>query len=212
VVSGPHGKRTYRLEQEPLAVAVGYGAVWVIARGKRENDVLRIDPATGRVTRRTPFPASARIDGLAVGLGNVWVGASSSATLYRINPRSGGVLGPIDLGERANRPEVVGGSIWVGVSNSGGDTVIVAPALEVLKHLGCCAPERGYAAARGGSLWAYDTPTGTVQRWDDQTYQGTSNIHVTDPPLYDGQCLNSIAAGARAVWVTAAASINSHCF
>ena len=83
--------------------------------------------------------------------------------------------------------------------------------LEVLQHLGCCAPERGYAAARGGSLWVYDTPTGTVERWDDQTYQGISNIHVTDPPLYYGQCLTAIAAGARAVWVTAAANVNYHC-
>jgi serine/threonine-protein kinase len=211
VVSGPHGKRKYRLDQEPLAVEVGYSAVWVITRGNRENYVLRVDPATGKVMKRTPFPASAKIDGLAVGLGNVWVGASSSATLYRINPHSGGVLGPSDLGKRANRPMVVAGSVWVGVSNSGGDTVIVAPTLEVLKHLGCCAPERGYAAVRGGSLWGYDTPTGTVERWDDQTYQGTANIHVTDPPLYYGQCLTAIAAGARFVWVTAAASVNYHC-
>ena len=113
VVSGPHGKRKYRLEQEPLAVEVGYGAVWVITRGNRENYVLRVDPATGKVMKRTPFPASAKIDGLAVGLGNVWVGASSSATLYRINPHSGGVLGPIDLGE-AREPTHGGGGVGLG--------------------------------------------------------------------------------------------------
>jgi hypothetical protein len=121
------------------------------------------------------------------------------------------VLGPIDLGTRANRPTVVDGSIWVGVSDSGGDTVIVAPSLEVLNYLGCCAPERGFGAVRGSSLWVYDTPTGTVERWDDQTYQGTANIHVTDPPFYGGQCLTAIAADARFVWVTAAANSNYQC-
>ena len=212
VVSGRHGKRTYRLEQEPVAVAVGYSAVWTITRGNRANDVLRIDPTTGTVMKRTPFPATARIDGLAVGLGYVWVGASSSATLYRIDPRSGAVRGPIDLGERATRPMVVDGSIWVGVSELGGQTVIVSPGLEVLQRLPCCAPERGHGAARGRSLWVYDTPSGTVERWDDQTHQGISNIHVTDPPLYYGLCLTAIAVGARAVWVTAATNVNDRCF
>ena len=62
-----------------------------------------------------------------------------------------------------------------------------------------------------GSIWTYDTPTETVERWNAQTYQGMFNTHVTDPPFYDGQCLNAIAADARAVWVTAMASTNYEC-
>ena len=58
VFSGPRGKREYRLQDEPRAVAVGYGAVWVVVRGARDNQLLRIDPATGKVTKRTRFPAS----------------------------------------------------------------------------------------------------------------------------------------------------------
>ena len=42
-----------------------------------------------------------RSTGLAVGLGSVWVVASSTATLYRIDPRSARVTGRIDLGSRA---------------------------------------------------------------------------------------------------------------
>jgi YVTN family beta-propeller protein len=213
LVSGPHGKREYRLEQVPLAVEVGYDAVWVITRGDRDDHLLRIDPATGKVTKRTAFPASAKIDGLAAGLGNVWVGASSKATLYRINPRSAGVTGQIDLGERADRPSVVLGSIWVDVSDRGGDTLIVDPRgdLSVNNHLGCCAPALGFAAVLGGSLWSYDIPTGTVERWDARTYQGTFNVHVAAPPFYYGQCLTSIAAGAHFVWLTAKANSNYEC-
>ena len=105
------------------------------------------------------------------------------------------------------------GQIWVTVSDSGGETVIVNPrTLEVVERLDCCPPE-GYedGVAIGRSIWTYDTPTGTVERWNAQTYQGMFNTHVTDPPFYDGQCLNAIAADARAVWVTAMASTNYEC-
>ena len=210
--SGPRGQREYPLDEEPRAVAVGYGAVWVVARGDRDDEVLRIDPATGDATRWARFPASSRIDGLAAGLGGVWVTASSSATLYRIDPRSARVTGPLDLGRRGTRPEVVLGSIWVGLSDSGGDTVAVDPrTVSVLYHLGCCSPSRGDGTAAFGSIWSYDWPTGTLVRWDGRTHQVAHDIRVTDPPFYDGLCLTSIAAGAGAVWVTVAASSNYRC-
>src|SRR5204862_484130 len=94
------------------------------------NTLVRIDPGTnqagGSIIRKR-FPTSSRIDALTAGLGSVWVGSSSTATLYRIDPRSRRVTGSVDLGERAARPEVVLGSIWVGLADSGGDTVIVRP-------------------------------------------------------------------------------------
>ena len=48
----------------------------------------------------------------------------------------------------------------------------------------------GVLAARGsydtggyGSIWDYDTPTGTVVRWDGTTYDVASDIRVTAPPI-----------------------------
>jgi DNA-binding beta-propeller fold protein YncE len=211
VFSGARRMRRYRLDGEPRAVAVGFGAVWVVAGGARENQVLRLDPATGAVTKRTRFSASS-IDGLAAGLGGVWVVASSSATLYRIDPRSAAVTARIDLGGRAARPVVVLGEIWVGLSDSGGRTIRVDPgAVSVIAQLGCCPPEWGYFAAGHGSIWDFDTPTGTVVRWSGQTYQVAANIGVTHPPFFEGLCLTSIAAGAGAVWVTVAAHAGYVC-
>ena len=206
VFSGPRGKREYRLRDEPRAVAVGDHAVWVVVRGAHENGLLRIDPATGDVTSRTRFLSSAAIDGVAAGLGSVWVVASSTGTLYRINPRSLRVTGRIDLEGRAARPEVVLGSIWVAVSGSGGHTLVVDPrTLEIVASLEG-APGRAYDTAGYGSIWDYDTPTGTVVRWDGQSHQVADDIRVTAPPSYDGLCLTSLAAGAGAVWVTAVAN------
>jgi len=211
VFSGPRGKREYPLEDEPRAVAVGYGAVWVVTRGARSNQVLGVDPATGKITKRIRFHHSNRIDGLTAGLGGIWAVASSTAMLYRIDPRSARVTQRIDLGRRAARPEVVLGAIWVGLSDSRGDTVIVYPRTLNVFHLGCCPPESGYFTAGKDSIWMYDSPTGTVERWDGQTHQEVFNIDVTDPPFHKGLCLTSIAAGAGAIWVTVAADPNYRC-
>jgi hypothetical protein len=212
VFSGPRGKREYVLPGDPRAVAVGFGAVWVIVHRARDNELLRIAPTTGKVVKRTRFRSSP-IDGLAAGLGSVWVTASSSGVLYRINPRSAHVSGtPIDMVGAIARPEVVLGSIWVSLSALGGDTVIVDPRmLYIVEHLGCCSPEGRPDTAGHGSIWTADAPTGTVERWDGITHQGITNIRVANPPFYDGPCLTSIASGAGAVWVTAAASVKYHC-
>ena len=218
VFSGPRGKREYRLAGEPRAIAVSYGAVWVVVHGAHDNHLLRIDPVSGRVSKRTRFRTSSPIDGLVAGLGSVWVTASSTATLYRINPHSGRVTGRAELGERAARPLVVRGLIWVGLSDRGGDTAVVDPrAVQVVRDLGCCPLGRGYSTAGYGSIWSYDTPTGSVLRYDEETLQPTSTVRVTNPPFSDGQCLRAIAAGAGAVWVTVVAhgvynnTLNSGC-
>jgi protein kinase-like protein len=217
ILTEGRGKRVYVLDHEPRAVGVGYGAVWVVLRDARDSQVLRIDPDTGEVDKRTRFSASSPIDGLAVGLGSVWVVASSTGMLYRIDPRSAHVTGRVDLLAhdllaRAARPVVALGSIWVGLSDSGGGTRVVDPrTLSVRLYLDCCPLEWGYFTAGFGSVWLYDMPTGNVVRWDGQTHDSDSVVHLTDPPFYKGMCLTSIAAGAGAVWVTVAANLNYHC-
>ena len=174
--------------------------------------MLRIDPANGKVTKRAHLPGSAPIDSVAAGLGSVWVVASSSGVLYRIDPRSGRVTGRTRLAGRLARPEVVFGSIWVGTTASGGDTLLVDPrTVHVVEGLGCCAPTRGYDTAGFGSIWTYDSPTGTVERWNGLSHQGVRNIHVTSPPYYGGLCLTSIAAGDGAVWATVTDNFNYGC-
>jgi streptogramin lyase len=215
--SGGGRARRYRLNREPLAVAVGQGAVWVVGRSARDNQVLRVDPATGRVTHRIVLPRSARVDSLDTGLGFVWVGSSSTATVYRIDPRSATLAGRMDVGTHAGRPEVKFGRLWIGVSDGGGETLLInARTLETEVSLNCCELSDGYDSVdRYGSTWTTDWWTGTIERWDGRSYQITATIRVTDPPVYapgsHGLCLTSLAAGAGGIWVTLTDALRDSC-
>jgi DNA-binding beta-propeller fold protein YncE len=213
VLSHARGRREYPLDHQPRAIAAGLGAVWVLGRGAHDNQVLRVDPTTGAVNARTRFPASSRLSSLAVGLGAVWVVSSTNATLYRIDPHSAAVTGHTDLGQRAGRPNVQFGRVWVGVSDAGGMTLLVDPrTLSVAVPLDCCALGDGYDAVNGfGSTWTTDWQTGTVVRWDGATYEIVESIRVTDPPFFGGDCMTSIAAGAGAAWVTVAPTSADAC-
>jgi hypothetical protein len=219
VLSGARGAREYRLDREPRAVGVGAGAVWVLGAGKSDLQVLRVDPATGEVTARARFPDSSHISSLDVGLGRVWVMSSSTAVLYRIHPRSAAVTGRIDLGQRAGRPSVEFGVVYVGVSDPGRRSLVVDPrTLSVVIAQSCCPLGDGYEDAVGhGSVWSFDSATGTVFRFAFNRFGGYSldqAIAVTDPPKFavgTGLCLTSIAADASAVWVTVAPTASGTC-
>ena len=110
----PAGKREYPLRVTPTGVAVSGGAVWVVGHDPHEDEVLRVDPAGGRVTVEVRLPTSARIDSIAYGYGAVWVVSSATATLYRIDPRSTRVTSLVVAHSRATRPEILprGGDLW----------------------------------------------------------------------------------------------------
>jgi YVTN family beta-propeller protein len=129
-----HGrKREYRLDVRPTGVAVGDRAVWVVGRAKHDYQVLRIDPANGRVDARTRFRTSTPVDSIAFGYGAVWVVGSANATLYRIDARTARRDGRLVVGtSRAGRPEIMrrGADIWVreiGRPGSNGTTIRVDP-------------------------------------------------------------------------------------
>jgi DNA-binding beta-propeller fold protein YncE len=215
ILSGGRGTREYTLGQGPAgiapgpaAVALGANAVWVLERGIGGRQVLRIDPVTGDVSESARFSTSSQIDALAVGEGAVWVVDSSRGTLYRIDSRTADVTGRRDLGDRATRPVVAFGSVWVRVTRFNADPqrqlVLVDPrTLDISEDY--VPPESGDSTSGYGSMWWYDVPTGTVARYNRHTKDLASTIRVTDAPFSGGLCLTSIAAGAGGVWVAVGA-------
>jgi DNA-binding beta-propeller fold protein YncE len=142
VPTGDGAIRTYALNVEPRAVAVGAGAVWVLGHRPGDNEVLRINKATGAVTGRAWFPDAGRVDSLAVGLGGVFVTYSASATVYRVDAATM-ELGPhVDLGGRAGRPKVRFGAVWMPLSAQGGKTLLLdARTLRTRVVVACCPLE-----------------------------------------------------------------------
>jgi class 3 adenylate cyclase len=211
MLAGGEGTRTFPLEQKPRSVAVGEGAVWVLVHGGREDQVLRIDPATGEISARARFPASPGIDSLDVGLGAVWAVSSSTAELYKVDPDSAETTGRVDLGQRAGRPYVRFGAVWVGLSDGRGKTALVYPQHLIPVYLPCCRLGKGYETATGfGSIWYDHRPTGTVVRFEAASKEIAASIPVT-APHWNGLCLTSIAAGSDGVWVTVARGPLSDC-
>jgi serine/threonine protein kinase len=209
VLRGNGAKREYPLDVEPRAVAVGESVVWVLGHGDGGDEVLRVDPGSGKVTGRTRFPTAVQVTSLTVGLRAVWAVASAAATLYRIDPRSSKVTGHSDLGEHAGRPVVRFGNVWVPVWNQG--TLVVDPrTLSVNEYL-CCA-ERGPTATGYRSTWLLDVGAGEVVRFDGGSKQVVATVPVvTGSPLWGHPCPSSIAAGAGGVWVTVVDSIGQRC-
>ena len=197
-------KRVYPLDHDPRGVAVGFGSVWIVGRAPGDYQLMRIDPSSGRVTRRIRF-GSTPIDSIAVGNGAVWVLGSDAGTLYRIDPRSGRRK-KVDLGTHASRPGVWPGTVLVDSADHGGTSTFIDPRTLSVSYQDptCCPPQWGETVHANGWLWRYERPTGGVYRQQSvSTYPREIRVLRTTPGG-GGSCLTSIAIGAGAVWVTAA--------
>jgi tRNA A-37 threonylcarbamoyl transferase component Bud32 len=200
------GQRRYPLGGQPMAVATGLHVVWVLERDTRRDRLLRLDPATGRLSVQARFPLSSGVDTLTFGFRDLWLVGSTTAMLYRVDPRSGSVR-PRNLGQTAGRPVAMAGDVWVDVSDNGGFSEVVDPRTldEAANYNGSIGPLGTIGADSVGafhSVWSYDVESGEVDRWHPPNL--VAPIPVTHAPLYGGSCMTSIAAGDGAIWVTLA--------
>ena len=202
----------------PYGVAVGHGSVWVVAHGshgERDSQLLRIDPATGKITHRTRF-AGPRADRQRRGRPRyVWVVGASSSTLYRVDARTGerrGRRSVVDAGSpRAPRPSLTLGRVWVGVS-------LFWPNAGFRRQGRLLSPRAGEAWGEGvgafGSVWVADAaePGLSAGGGEGDSGRARTPIRAVDAaPVQGGGCLTSIAAGAGGIWVTVASSYGGSC-
>jgi serine/threonine protein kinase len=196
------------LDVVPWGVASGYGAVWVVAHGKRDSQLLRIDPATARITHRTRFSGRAAIDSVATGYGYVWVVGASSSRLYRIDARTGerrGGVRHVETGHaRAPRPVALRRRVSVGLSFFWPRTL----ALWRLSYT--TSPDEAEVVGAFKSGWVLDAPRGKVFRYGWGVIKATIRA-VAEAPAQDGPCLSAIAASAESIWVTVAPSYGGAC-
>ena len=105
-------------------IAYGAGSLWV-ASGV-DDQVLRIDPASGKIVQRIPIAAVAgrRVAGpygIAFGFGSIWVAATLEDRVVRIDPRTNAIVTTIPTGQQPTAITTGSGAAWV--LNTGSNTV-----------------------------------------------------------------------------------------
>ena len=101
---------TTNIGNEPAAVAVGRGAVWVANRA--DGTVSKIDPTSGHLEGE--FPVGKQPSGIAVAAdGHVWVANVGSATLTELDPATGHVIRSVSTGAPPGGIALDGETVYV---------------------------------------------------------------------------------------------------
>jgi YVTN family beta-propeller protein len=186
--------RETKVEDQPAAIAVGEGSVWVANSGS--NTVSRIDSNTHAVVDSIDVgkvPA-----GVAVGNGAVWVADSGERSVTRINAATNRVVSSIPVGNGPTAIVYGAGAIWVANTIDGTITRIdpasgqTGPAISV-------GSLPGSLAIDAGGLWVVSQDGATVSHLDPSTGASLS------APIPVGSRPAAVAIGAGSVWVANAA-------
>ena len=112
---GPYGA--------PL-VATGAGGVWVLTCGQsNQQQLIKVDPETHRIVKRTYVSNLDPASFLAVGAGSVWLAGGS---VSEVDPVTDKVVRTIPLGGRAKTPCGIAATrdaVWVAIGNAYCDTI-----------------------------------------------------------------------------------------
>lgn len=174
-------------------VVAGAGSAWLADSDTQA--LLRMDPATRRVTARFPLGGSANI---TWGHGAIWVGVTRDQAfrLLRIDPRTNRIVA------RLHTPDVPGGAafsspVWVGDKLwllSSAAAVQIDPASG---HAIATVPtaRNGYRtrsiAVVGGDLWVH-LSDGRLLRLDGATGRRKATFHLPDGDLVGDFLMNGL--------------------
>ncbi len=177
------------------SVAADTGGVWAIVSARSGVRLVRIDPATNRVTDRFPVPLSAV--GVRAGLGGVWVTDPGNGRLLRIDPDTGRILARTKTGAGARFFSVGEGGVWVQNNVDGTVTRVDPKTDEVVATIPVDSGfiRGGDLAVGGGYVWARVSSAMVAQ-----VDPATNTAVVSYGP---GAGSGSVAADDKLVWITA---------
>ena len=190
-----------RYDLDPWSIAAGEGGVWIT---DGSSLLRRADATSGAIINR--YDVRAPLNGVSVGDGAVWAISGSTASVLRIDPRSGRVSARIAIvasrGTQSPYPIAIAtglGSVWVLNATAATVTRIdpVQAGVTATIPIGIERVPRRLAVG-SGAAWVADGD-GTLVRIDATT--NTLTTTTVAPSLYD------VAAGAGGVWVTSGSAI-----
>jgi DNA-binding beta-propeller fold protein YncE len=195
VHDAPMGSFLPRRCDLPSGVAVGAGSVW-IGRNDRQA-VLRLDPASGRIT--ATIPVGFHIFNLAADATSVWAVSFEDNMVARIDTTTNAVTLRESLLHAPSGVLINDGSVWI--SRSGNATVVRLDAITGAEEAEIAVGRRPLPlAAGGGSIWVRCEQDSTVSRIDASTNRVLATIAVD--PFYGLDGVDSMVADAGGVWIS----------
>ncbi len=156
-------------QESTFGLAASGGSIW--AGGLAIGDVLRIDPASGKVTQR--ISVGARVFNLAAAPGAIWAVANLSSTATRIDSHTGRITATVRVGSGPYDVAWGFGSAWV--SNASDGTVSRITGRRIVKTIKVGVEPNGLAAF-GRYVWVTDHTAGKLVRVDPRTNKVTASL------------------------------------
>jgi hypothetical protein len=188
--------RTVDLPNSPYDVAVGEGAVWVLAQapGPRQGgSLIAIDPGSARV--RDQRSGTASLDGLATGHGSVWVLAESGAVLRKVSPDTLNTVREIPVGAGSSAVVADSAAVWVANGDQGRLLRVDPRSNDVVARIAVGTTHNVALAAGGGAIWWIDRDRGAATRVD------AGDNKVVGSPLELEGPLGGAAVSGHTLWV-----------
>jgi peptide/nickel transport system substrate-binding protein len=169
----------------PSSIAVGYGSVWVGSAVDRS--VSRIFIPSMELS--PPIRLGAPVSAIATGAGSVWVTSEETGTLFKIDPRTGAVVGR----QVGNRPVAVAAAesgVWV-VNRQDATVWRIDPRTNLVKTIDV-PRDPGPIATSGADAWVA-AGDASVSRIDGRTDRVARSVDLGHPAT-------ALAAGAGSLW------------
>ena len=192
-----------RIPFEPLAIAEGFGSVWVAT----DQGVSRVDPATGEIVAQVGVGGVASV---ATSHAGVFISSYADDRVARIDPSTNQIVwsaqvpGPFRLALGAGAlwawSPVMGTLSRIAPSSGQVDaTITIDRHIPAAVGVGAEPDNHGFEtglAVGAGSVWVGSRVSGRLIRVDPSTDAVIARIHTRGTNPY------GIAVGAGAVWVT----------
>jgi YVTN family beta-propeller protein len=180
-------------------VAFGAGSLWIRKSG--DDEVLRVDPRTNKITERIRV-GFAYDTGIAVRGDDVWVTNGEDGTVSRINAATNKVVATIRVGDYPLGIVITKNAVWVANHHSGSASRIdprtnrVVGTVPISTQTELAGPKA--IAAAGGMVWVADAYAGALVRVDPQRNRRVESIGGTGPAC------GGMAASGGSVWLSSA--------
>jgi peptide/nickel transport system substrate-binding protein len=180
----------------PKSLAVAAGALWVVSGA--DGSVRRIEIGGASRTLRLGAKATA----VAAGAGAVWVTSEESGTVTRVDPRSGAVVAPVNVGNGPTAVAVGEGAVWV-VNRGDGTLSRVDPTKNAVSGTVSVGTDARAVGVGGGRVWVAGGEDGTVVRVDPVGPRVLSRLHTGSSPT-------ALTVADGSVWTAATAPAAAH--